>query len=184
MSGQWHWLPYRLPGDSPLPQSCSLLIECPLPHTGIRVFHSIPAASSLDFIGGPTILLGLISLATDDHTMYAAVKVLHSVLTSSVMCDRLMQHISGYQVIPPSQGAVLPREQGRASLALVDLSSMATSREGKPRGKGLETSVTTAGGQGMARQRGALIGMRMFICTSVPFNEFKNHCGPPTLHLT
>ncbi|XP_049501299.1 WD repeat- and FYVE domain-containing protein 4 isoform X1 [Panthera uncia] len=66
---------------------------------GVRVFHSIPAASSLDFIGGPAILLGLISLATDDHTMYAAVKVLHSVLTSNAMCDRLMQHISGYQIM-------------------------------------------------------------------------------------
>ena len=66
------------------------------------MFHSSPAASSLDFIGGPAILLGLISLATDDHTLYAAVKVLHSVLTSNVMCDRLMQLICGYQVIPPS----------------------------------------------------------------------------------
>jgi hypothetical protein len=71
----------------------------PLFCTGVRVFHSSPAASSLDFIGGPAILLGLISLATDDNTMYAAVKVLHSVLTSNAMCDRLMQHISGYKVI-------------------------------------------------------------------------------------
>ncbi|KAM6156463.1 WD repeat- and FYVE domain-containing protein 4 [Erethizon dorsatum] len=66
---------------------------------GVRVFHSSPAASSLDFIGGPAILLGLISLATDEHTMYAAVKVLHSVLTSNPMCDHLMQHISGYQIL-------------------------------------------------------------------------------------
>ncbi|KAM9197870.1 WD repeat- and FYVE domain-containing protein 4 [Dugong dugon] len=66
---------------------------------GVRVFHSSPAASSLDFIGGPAILLGLMSLATDDHTMYAAVKVLHSVLTSNAMCDRLMWHISGYQIM-------------------------------------------------------------------------------------
>ena len=71
--------------------------------SGVRVFHSSPAASSLDYIGGPAILLGLISLATDDHTMYAAVKVLHSVLTSNAMCDYLMQHICGYQVIPPWQ---------------------------------------------------------------------------------
>ncbi|XP_042636598.1 WD repeat- and FYVE domain-containing protein 4 [Orycteropus afer afer] len=68
-------------------------------HLGVRVFHSSPAASSLDFIGGPAILLGLMSLATDDHTMYAAVKVLHSVLTSNAMCDRLMNHISGYQIM-------------------------------------------------------------------------------------
>ncbi|XP_024594813.1 WD repeat- and FYVE domain-containing protein 4 isoform X3 [Neophocaena asiaeorientalis asiaeorientalis] len=66
---------------------------------GVRVFHSSPAASSLDFIGGPAILLGLISLAADDHTLYAAVKVLHSVLTSNVMCDRLMQLICGYQIM-------------------------------------------------------------------------------------
>lgn len=62
------------------------------------MFHARPAASSLDFIGGPTILLGLISLATDEHTMYAAVKVLYLVLTSNSMSDHLMQHISGYQV--------------------------------------------------------------------------------------
>lgn len=66
---------------------------------GVRVFHSSPAASSLDYIGGPAILLGLISLATDDHTMYAAMKVLHSVLTSNAMCDYLMQHIDGYQIL-------------------------------------------------------------------------------------
>lgn len=77
---------------------------------GVRVFHSSPAASSLDFIGGPAILLGLISLATDDHTMYAAVKVLHSVLTSNPMCDRLMQHISGYQVTHLGQ-AQPPRDR-------------------------------------------------------------------------
>ncbi|XP_004716310.1 WD repeat- and FYVE domain-containing protein 4 [Echinops telfairi] len=68
-------------------------------HLGVRVFHSSPAASSLDFIGGPAILLGLMSLATDDHTMYAAVKALHSVLTSNTMCDQLMWHISGYQMM-------------------------------------------------------------------------------------
>ncbi|XP_075866345.1 WD repeat- and FYVE domain-containing protein 4-like isoform X1 [Microcebus murinus] len=66
---------------------------------GVRVFHSSPAASSLDFVGGPAILLGLISLATDDHTMYAAMKVLHSVLTSNAMCDRLMRHLCGYEVM-------------------------------------------------------------------------------------
>lgn len=87
-----------------------------LSHTGVRVFHSSPAASSLDFIGGPAILLGLISLATDDHSMYAAVKVLHLVLTSNAACDRLMQHIRGYQVWPPSRLSLqmLPTPQQEA----------------------------------------------------------------------
>ncbi|XP_074152220.1 WD repeat- and FYVE domain-containing protein 4 [Sminthopsis crassicaudata] len=66
---------------------------------GVRVFHSSPAANSLNFIGGPAILLGMISLATDDHTMYAAIKVLHSVLSSSAMCDNLMKHIHGYKIL-------------------------------------------------------------------------------------
>ncbi|XP_037659974.1 WD repeat- and FYVE domain-containing protein 4 [Choloepus didactylus] len=66
---------------------------------GVRVFHCSPAASSLDFIGGPTILLGLTALARDEPTMYAAVKVLHSVLTSNAMCHRLMLHLSGYQIM-------------------------------------------------------------------------------------
>lgn len=79
--------------------------------SGVRVFHSSPAASSLDYIGGPAILLGLISLATDDHTMYAAMKVLHSVLTSNAMCDYLMQRICGYQVIPPSQLTLQPPKE-------------------------------------------------------------------------
>lgn len=102
-------------------------------HTGVRVFHSNPAASSLDFIGGPAILLGLISLAKDDHTMYAAVKVLHLVLTSNAMCDCLMQHIFGYQVISLSHLSLqLPRgcrleEQREVSLATVDIPSIVTS---------------------------------------------------------
>ncbi|XP_027715064.1 WD repeat- and FYVE domain-containing protein 4 isoform X3 [Vombatus ursinus] len=66
---------------------------------GVRVFRSSPAANSLNFIGGPAILLGMISLATDDHTMYAAIKVLHSVLSSSAMCDNLMKQIQGYQIL-------------------------------------------------------------------------------------
>lgn len=62
------------------------------------MFQSSPAATSLNFIGGPAILLRLISMACDDHTMYAAVKVLNSILTSSPMSEKLMRHIHGYQV--------------------------------------------------------------------------------------
>lgn len=64
----------------------------------MRVFKSSPAATSLNFIGGPSILLGLIAMASDDHTMYAAVKVLNSILNSSPMSEKMMRHIGGYQV--------------------------------------------------------------------------------------
>ncbi|XP_010219139.1 PREDICTED: LOW QUALITY PROTEIN: WD repeat- and FYVE domain-containing protein 4 [Tinamus guttatus] len=66
---------------------------------GVRVFQSSPAATSLNFIGGPAILLGLIAMARDDHTMYAAVKVLNSILKSSPMSEKLMRHMDGYQLL-------------------------------------------------------------------------------------
>uniref|UniRef100_A0A7M4FMA4 WDFY family member 4 n=1 Tax=Crocodylus porosus TaxID=8502 RepID=A0A7M4FMA4_CROPO len=66
---------------------------------GVRVFQSSPAANSLNFIGGPAILLGLIAMGRDDHAMYAAVKVLNSVLNSNPMSEKLMRHIGGYQVL-------------------------------------------------------------------------------------
>lgn len=66
---------------------------------GVRVFQSSPAATSLNFIGGPAVLLGLIAMARDDHTMYAAVKVLNSILNSSPLSGKLMRHIHGYQLL-------------------------------------------------------------------------------------
>uniref|UniRef100_A0A8C3Y3C9 WDFY family member 4 n=1 Tax=Catharus ustulatus TaxID=91951 RepID=A0A8C3Y3C9_CATUS len=66
---------------------------------GVRVFQSSPAATSLNFVGGPAILLGLIAMARDDHTMYAAVKVLNSILNSSPLSEKLMRHIHGYQLL-------------------------------------------------------------------------------------
>ncbi|XP_068022264.1 WD repeat- and FYVE domain-containing protein 4 [Melanerpes formicivorus] len=66
---------------------------------GVRVFQSSPAATSLNFIGGPAILLGLIAMACDDHTMYAAVKVLNCILNSSPMSEKLMRHMNGYQLL-------------------------------------------------------------------------------------
>ncbi|XP_069467262.1 WD repeat- and FYVE domain-containing protein 4 isoform X2 [Ambystoma mexicanum] len=68
-------------------------------HKGLRVFHSSPAASTLNFVGGPAMLLGLIAMARDDHALYAAVKVLLSVLGSSVMSRQLMNHMAGYQIL-------------------------------------------------------------------------------------
>lgn len=73
------------------------LLTLDLP-SGVRVFQSSPAANSLNFIGGPAILLGLIAMGRDDHAMYAAVKVLNSVLNSNPMSEKLMRHIGGYQV--------------------------------------------------------------------------------------
>ncbi|KAJ6661706.1 hypothetical protein lerEdw1_013228 [Lerista edwardsae] len=66
---------------------------------GTRVFQCCPAATALNYIGGPAILLNLLDVAHDDHAMYAAVKVLHSVLNSSAMSEKLMREIGGYQIL-------------------------------------------------------------------------------------
>ncbi|XP_053548156.1 WD repeat- and FYVE domain-containing protein 4 isoform X2 [Bombina bombina] len=65
---------------------------------GVRIFHSSPAADTLNFIGGPAVMLSLVSMATDDQALYAAIKALVSVLSSSLLAEQLMQHIDGYRL--------------------------------------------------------------------------------------
>ncbi|XP_062983461.1 WD repeat- and FYVE domain-containing protein 4 [Elgaria multicarinata webbii] len=66
---------------------------------GTRVFQSCPAAISLNYVGGPAVLLGFLAMAHDEHAVYTAVKVLHSVLKSSAMSENLMRHLGGYQML-------------------------------------------------------------------------------------
>ncbi|XP_078386858.1 WD repeat- and FYVE domain-containing protein 4 [Cetorhinus maximus] len=66
---------------------------------GVRTFFSNPAANCLQFVGGPAVILGLVAMASDDHEMYAAVKVLISVLNSSTLCEKEMQRIKGYRLL-------------------------------------------------------------------------------------
>ncbi|XP_031761062.1 WD repeat- and FYVE domain-containing protein 4 isoform X3 [Xenopus tropicalis] len=66
---------------------------------GVRVFNSTPASESLNYIGGPAVMLSLIAMSTDDQALYAAIKALVSVLSSSLLADQLMQHIDGYRLL-------------------------------------------------------------------------------------
>ncbi|XP_072439291.1 WD repeat- and FYVE domain-containing protein 4 [Chiloscyllium punctatum] len=66
---------------------------------GVRTFFSNPAANCLQFIGGPAVILGLVAMASDDHEIYAAVKVLISVLNSSTLCEKEMGRIKGYRIL-------------------------------------------------------------------------------------
>ncbi|XP_067828723.1 WD repeat- and FYVE domain-containing protein 4 [Heptranchias perlo] len=66
---------------------------------GVRTFFSNPAANCLQFIGGPAVILGLVAMASDDHEVYAAVKVLISVLNSSMLFEKEMQRIKGYRLL-------------------------------------------------------------------------------------
>lgn len=72
------------------------------------MFQSSPAAISLNYIGGPAVLLGFLAMAHDDQSMYAAVKVLHSVLNNSAMSENIMKQIGGYQVTYVFTAALKP----------------------------------------------------------------------------
>lgn len=149
------------------------------------MFHSSPAASSLDVIGGPAILLGLVSLATDDHTMYAAVKVLHLVLTSNAMSGHLMRHISGYQVTAPSYlGHGSPRSRKSFS-GPSDIPSAVTSGDGKPQPWGPETLERLAQSREPgAASRGGTERDGLHTCVWLPApcsEELKNHLWSSTV---
>uniref|UniRef100_A0A8C9RY85 Uncharacterized protein n=1 Tax=Scleropages formosus TaxID=113540 RepID=A0A8C9RY85_SCLFO len=52
-------------------------------HSGVRTFTSNSAADSFLYIGGPAVVLSLVAMASDDSSMYTAVKVMLSVLSTS-----------------------------------------------------------------------------------------------------
>ncbi|XP_070799266.1 WD repeat- and FYVE domain-containing protein 4 [Pituophis catenifer annectens] len=67
---------------------------------GTRVFQACPAVVSLSYLGGPSLLLALLARAQDDHAVYAAVKVLQTVLSCSAVSERLMgDEGNGYQIL-------------------------------------------------------------------------------------
>ena len=50
-------------------------------------------------VGGPSAMLGLVAMATDVESMYAAVKALVCVVHSNRIARREMERTNGYQVI-------------------------------------------------------------------------------------
>ncbi|XP_060728472.1 WD repeat- and FYVE domain-containing protein 4 isoform X2 [Tachysurus vachellii] len=67
-------------------------------HFGVRMFTSNTASTSFQHIGGPAVVLSLVAMATDDSSLYAAVKVLLSVLDTNPVMKQEMKRISGYKL--------------------------------------------------------------------------------------
>lgn len=65
---------------------------------GVRKF--IPSFPSNGFLyaGGPAVALSLVAMASDDSSLYAAVKVLLSVLETNSAMQQEMLRINGYKV--------------------------------------------------------------------------------------
>lgn len=65
---------------------------------GVRTFTPSSASNGFLYVGGPAVVLSLVAMAPDDSSLYAAVKVLHSVLETNSAMQQEMNRINGYKV--------------------------------------------------------------------------------------
>ncbi|CAN9499844.1 unnamed protein product [Ophioblennius macclurei] len=66
---------------------------------GVRVFNPKAASDAFLYVGGPAVVLSLVAMAPDDSSLYAAVKVLLSVLETNTAMQREMNRINGYTLL-------------------------------------------------------------------------------------
>ncbi|KAM9847921.1 WD repeat- and FYVE domain-containing protein 4 [Aulostomus maculatus] len=70
-----------------------------LGHFGVRTFNPRSASDGFLYVGGPAVLLSLVAMALDDSSLYAAVKVLVSVLETNATMHLEMSRINGYKLL-------------------------------------------------------------------------------------
>ncbi|XP_061545443.1 WD repeat- and FYVE domain-containing protein 4 isoform X3 [Phycodurus eques] len=68
-------------------------------HFGVRTFIPRRASDGFLYVGGPAVVLSLIAMAADDSSLYAAVKVLLSVLETNSAMQQEMNRICGYKLL-------------------------------------------------------------------------------------
>ncbi|KAG8454376.1 hypothetical protein GDO86_000847 [Hymenochirus boettgeri] len=68
-------------------------------YLGVRTFVPKPVATTLQYIGGASAILGLVAMASDVEGLYAAVKALVCVVKSNPLASKEMERIKGYQLL-------------------------------------------------------------------------------------
>uniref|UniRef100_A0A4W6C754 WDFY family member 4 n=1 Tax=Lates calcarifer TaxID=8187 RepID=A0A4W6C754_LATCA len=68
-------------------------------HFGVRTFTPNSASNGFLYVGGPAVVLSLAAMAPDDSSLYAAVKVLLSVLETNSAMQQEMNRINGYKLL-------------------------------------------------------------------------------------
>ncbi|CAG9764999.1 unnamed protein product [Ceutorhynchus assimilis] len=68
-------------------------------YLGVRMFCPRPVATTIDTIGGCSVLLGLIAMAQDQETLYASVKALVCVVRSNKVAQAEMDRRRSYQTL-------------------------------------------------------------------------------------
>lgn len=72
---------------------------------GVRAFTPRNASTGFLYVGGPALALSMVAMAHDDSSLYAAVKVLASVLETNSAMQQEMKRIDGYKVPPTAESA-------------------------------------------------------------------------------
>ncbi|XP_034537065.1 WD repeat- and FYVE domain-containing protein 4 isoform X2 [Notolabrus celidotus] len=68
-------------------------------HFGVRTFTPSSASNGFLYVGGPAVILSLVAMAPNDSSLYAAVKVLLSVLETNSAMQQEMKRIKGYKLL-------------------------------------------------------------------------------------
>ncbi|KAL1508880.1 hypothetical protein ABEB36_003702 [Hypothenemus hampei] len=68
-------------------------------YLGVRVFFPRPVATTIDTVGGCSVLLGLIAMAQDQESLYAGVKALVCVVRSNRVVQAEMDRRRSYQTL-------------------------------------------------------------------------------------
>ncbi|KAM9364693.1 WD repeat- and FYVE domain-containing protein 4 isoform 2-T2 [Pholidichthys leucotaenia] len=68
-------------------------------HFGVRTFTPKTASNGFLYVGGPVVVLSLVAMAPDDGSLYAAVKVLLSVLETNFAMEQEMNRVDGYKLL-------------------------------------------------------------------------------------
>uniref|UniRef100_A0A3Q3FIT5 Alfy-like armadillo-like repeat domain-containing protein n=1 Tax=Labrus bergylta TaxID=56723 RepID=A0A3Q3FIT5_9LABR len=68
-------------------------------HYGVRTFTPSSASNGFLYVGGPAVILSLVAMAPNDSSLYAAVKVLLSVLETNSAMQQEMKRINGYKLL-------------------------------------------------------------------------------------
>uniref|UniRef100_A0A3B3UT16 Alfy-like armadillo-like repeat domain-containing protein n=1 Tax=Poecilia latipinna TaxID=48699 RepID=A0A3B3UT16_9TELE len=66
---------------------------------GVRTFIPKSASTGFLYVGGPAVVLSLVAMAPDDSSLYAAIKVLLSVLETNSAMQAEMNRINGYKLL-------------------------------------------------------------------------------------
>lgn len=64
------------------------------------MFTPKKASTAFLHVGGPAVALSMVAMALEDSSLYAAVKVLASVLETNSAMQQEMNRIDGYKVNP------------------------------------------------------------------------------------